>query len=146
MNIYNSFSGFLRRFSLAKRITLIVILASLILALIAATILTILDYQNELEQLEYRLEQINRSEIPSLSNSLWHFDLDQVQSQLQGIHNIQDVVYEQLEIEGGKTIVIGQLVDKNDQLTHSFDINYTRDSTSYYLGRLTVTADLGNKM
>ena len=144
MNIYNSFSGFLRRFSLAKRITLIVILASLILALIAATILTILDYQNELEQLEYRLEQINRSEIPSLSNSLWHFDLDQVQSQLQGIHNIQDVVYEQLEIEGGKTIVIGQLVDKNDQLTHSFDINYTRDSTSYYLGRLTVTADLQN--
>lgn len=140
----NKVIKYFTKYPLAHRITIIVILTSFMLTVITAILLTISDYQTELKNLKSRLEQVESVEIPSLTKSLWHLNREQIESQLLGILNLQDITYEQLEIYGGETIVLGHVVDENNALTQSYLIEFSQNETSYELGRLTVVADLNN--
>lgn len=80
-------------YPLARRMTIIIILWSVLFTFISAAVQVFLDYRQENTQLETRFQLIETVEIPSLTNSVWHFDHKQIETQLQGMLNLQDVVY-----------------------------------------------------
>lgn len=135
---------YFHKYPLARRVVFVVILWSLILTIIAAVGLTFFDYHKEINQLNSRLEQIKIIEVPSISNSLWHFDNEQIKTQLLGIINLQDLSYAKLDIIGAESIIVGQVVNPDKIVTKTIPIFYTQNEIKYNLGQLTVIADIGS--
>jgi PAS domain S-box-containing protein len=129
-------------YPLARRLTDIIILSSLGFAVILIAIQVMINFQKELTGLEDRLEKIHISETPQLSNSIWHFDETQIQLQMQGMLNIQDISYVEVEVYGGETYKLGNPVNDNQAKVEVIPLQYSHDGRIYDVGKLTVIADL----
>jgi signal transduction histidine kinase len=128
-------------YPLARRIVLIVLGWSLLITMITTGIQIYLEYNRELDMLNERLAQIEVIEVPSLSDSLWHFDKTQIQLQLQGILNLEDVRFVQLQIENGLIYTAGDTFSENNAISRTFFLEYTQDQETFPLGELLVMAD-----
>lgn len=128
-------------YPLARRMTMIIILWSVLFTFISAAVQVFLDYRQENTQLETRLQLIDTVEIPSLTNSVWHFDRKQIETQLQGMLNLQDVVYVELQVTGGDTYTAGSLVPGANAILRSYPLYYSQNGEAFAVGELKVTAD-----
>ncbi|HPH96133.1 MAG TPA: PAS domain S-box protein [Anaerolineaceae bacterium] len=128
-------------YPLARRMTIIIILWSVLFTFISAAVQVFLDYRQENTQLETRFQLIETVEIPSLTNSVWHFDHKQIETQLQGMLNLQDVVYVELQVTGGDTYTAGRLMTGADAILRTYPLNYMQNGETFAVGELKVTAD-----
>ena len=78
---------------LGIRLLAAILLCSSAITLIATGTQLWLDYRYELSAIDERLQQIEASSLKSLSNSLWEISPDQIQVQLDGLHQLPDVRY-----------------------------------------------------
>ena len=96
-----------------------------ILALSAAITLTIfgvqlyLEYRRDISVLETEIEQVKRSFIPSLSESLWVVDLDQVETHLAGILRFPHIQYVEIDTESYGTRSVGESTAKETILSET---------------------------
>lgn len=79
--------------SISRRMTVQVLSISLLIALLAAGYQIYAAYQNGLAQVEDSLALIRKSHVPTLTANVWNLDREQIESQLQGIAQVQDVVF-----------------------------------------------------
>jgi PAS domain S-box-containing protein len=127
-------------YPLARRAVVIVTLGSLLFTLVSTLVQVYLSYGREISQINDRMQQIRVSQLGSLANSVWHFDDRQIDAQLQGWLNLQDIQYLELVVAGGPVYTAGQPVSKAKALAQSFPLEYDQAGTVTPLGRLTVTA------
>jgi PAS domain S-box-containing protein len=120
---------------------LIVLAGGIIFTFLIAILQVLLDYRQERDALDARLGQVRMIEVPSLANSVWHFDSRQIETQLQGMLNLQDIRSIELQVEGGETYRVGQTIPAADAITQTEVLEYTQDGETYTLGVLQVTAD-----
>ena len=135
------FKHYMTPYPLARRIMMIVILGSTLFTFITTAIQVFLDYQREMNLLNARLEQIRVIEVPSLINSVWNFDTKQIETQLMGMLNLQDVGYVELQIADGDTYTVGQVIPENNAITQKFSLERTQNGKVFALGQLEVVAD-----
>jgi signal transduction histidine kinase len=128
-------------YPLGRRIMLLVLGWSLLITIITTGVQIQLEYNREFAMLNKRLAQIEVVEVPSISNSLWHFDKTQIQLQLQGILNLEDVRYVELQIDNDAIYTAGNAFSENDAISRAFSIDYTQDQVIFPLGKLLVMAD-----
>jgi signal transduction histidine kinase len=121
---------------------LIVILGSILFTFVIAAAQVYFYYYREIDLLNARLQQIRVIEVPSLVNSVWHFDTKQIETQLQGMLNLQDIGYVELQVEGEKPYTFGQMIPEADRISQIVELEYTQKGEVFALGQLQVMADL----
>ncbi len=109
--------------------------------LIASAIQIYSDYRKDLAQIDSRMQVVESGYASSLARSLWALDQKLLQTQMEGILSLPDVVHLRLGIEPDSELVMGEIPRGADTQSHKFDLVHQGDE-AFKLGELTVTANL----
>jgi len=129
-------------YPLAHRMVMIVMIWSILFTFGATAVQVFLDYRQEIDQLNARLQQTRVIEVPNLVNSVWHFDAKQIEMQLQGMLNLQDIRFVKLEVVGGDTYTAGQIIPASDAIIQTEKLELTQNGKMFTLGQLQIVADI----
>jgi len=91
----------LRR-GIGARLLLAILLFSSVVTLVLTVFQLYLDYRSEMEDIQDRFREIEKSYLASLGSSLWSLDVDQVRLLIKGIKRLPDMQYLEV-IEVGPT-------------------------------------------
>ncbi len=96
------------------------------------------EYNDDLNSLEERVAQIEKTTVPTLSNAIWNLDEQYLKIQLDGILKIQDIVLTRvLDNHGNLIIEKGGNIQNNDEIIKREFYLYSDHSFSReYLGKL----------
>lgn len=126
---------------LSFRLLAWILIFSSAFTLIASAIQIYSDYRKELNQIDSRMHVVESGYASSLSRSLWALDQKLLQTQMEGILSLPDIVHLRLRIEPDSEFVMGEIPRRADTKSHKFGIIHEGEEP-LRLGELTVTADL----
>jgi signal transduction histidine kinase len=127
-----------RNARLVHRLIVNVFLLSVALVLLATSVQSYVNYRREVATLETRMEQIKVSFLGSLETSLWNYDSDQLNAQLEGILKLPDIAYLEVNSESGRRYIAGTNSNIQNFISREFNLNYGTRS----MGKLQVVASL----
>ncbi len=130
--------GVKRKARLVHRLIIYVFLLSVGLVILATSIQSFVNYRRELSAIENRMNQIQTSFLGSLETSLWNYDSDQLNAQLQGILKLPDIAYLEVKSDTGNRFIAGSNANVRRYVTREFPLAYGSRS----MGTLTVQASL----
>ncbi|WP_284614878.1 ATP-binding protein [Aquabacterium humicola] len=128
------------RARLGPRLLAAIVLASTCLALIATAVQLYLEYSRDLTEIETQFRQIEASYIDSLSRSLWSFDRQQTQVQLEGLVKMRDVQHASVRDSAGEVQSVGPPQGAR-RLQRSYPL-HSPDAMRRPIGTLTVGVGL----
>jgi len=128
---------------LSFRLLAWILMFSSAFTLLASGIQIYADYQKDLEEIDQRLERIESGSSSSLARSLWTLDQQSIETQLEGILGLPDIDHLRLRIEPDSELVMGQLPESSDVMTHSFSLVH-EGRENLALGELTITANINH--
>lgn len=126
---------------LSFRLLAYILLFSSLFTLISSAAQIYTEYRKDLSQIDRRMKVIETGYTSSLARSLWALDQKLLQTQLEGILSLPDIVHLRLNIEPDSELVMGDTPRDTKTITHTFDLKHQGDDM-FTLGHLTVTADL----
>ncbi|WP_297794706.1 EAL domain-containing protein [uncultured Marinobacter sp.] len=126
---------------LSFRLLAWILLFSSAFTLIASAIQLYSDYSKDLLRIDNRMNVVETGYASSLARSLWALDQKLLQTQMEGILSLPDIVHLRLRIEPDSELVMGKVPPDARTTSHSFELIHQGDEM-FKLGELTVTADL----
>ena len=126
---------------LSFRLLAWILLFSSAFTLVASALQIYSDYRKDLSQIDNRMQVVESGYASSLARSLWALDQKLLQTQMEGILSLPDVVHLRLRIEPDSELVMGEIPRDAKTTSHSFNLVHQGDEM-FKLGELTVTADL----
>lgn len=126
---------------LSFRLLAWILLFSSAFTLIASAIQIYSDYRKDLSQIDNRMAVVESGYSSSLARSLWALDQKLLQTQMEGILSLPDIVHLRLRIEPDSELVMGDIPRGAQTTSHRFNLVHQGDEM-FKLGELTVTADL----
>ncbi len=128
---------------LGLRLLAAILLCSSLMTLIATGIQLYLDYQYERSAINERINQIEASSLASLSNSLWEISPEQIQVQLNGLHQLPDVEYLEITTPFGELFAAGVPPAPGKALTRHYPLeHHTPEGQLFSLGTLKLMISL----
>jgi two-component system, OmpR family, sensor histidine kinase TorS len=127
-----------RNARLVHRLIVYVFLLSMALVLLATSVQSYVNYRRELATIETRMAQIQTSFLGSLETSLWNYDSDQLNAQLQGILKLPDISYLEVQSDTGNHFSAGANTNIRRFITREFPLQFGHRS----MGTLKVVASL----
>ena len=152
------FTRYARNNPIATRLLGLIVLCSSLITLIAIVLQLYASFNEDVSSLEQRLDQVRVSTLASITKSLWGFDQEQLQIQVDSVLEVADVVQVQVDWRDWNNEPQSLLVSNNSQDTKPLDsTNSNRFLVKKYeliyqdsvtppqaLGQLTITADLAS--
>lgn len=132
---------FKTRSPLSYRLLAYIVLFSSVFTLISSAIQIYSDFSKDIFQIDRRMEVIETGYASSLARSLWALDQKLLQTQLEGVLSLPDIVHLRLKIEPDSELVLGRIPQDATTTSHSFELIHQGDDI-FTLGEITVTADL----
>ncbi len=126
---------------ITPKLILYVLFVTVLLTLVSTTIQLYLDYLNEVEIIENRIQQIEDSYLEPITHSLWVVDDDQLQSQMTGLLQLPNIQYIAIQKPQGEVISKGESKTEM-KIEKAFPMIYRYEGDQYDLGQLRVEADL----
>ncbi|TGN41785.1 bifunctional diguanylate cyclase/phosphodiesterase [Marinobacter confluentis] len=126
---------------LSFRLLAYILLFSSAFTLVSSAIQIYSDFRKDVSQIDRRMQVVETGYASSLARSLWALDQKLLQTQLEGILSLPDIVHLRLKIEPDSELVLGSIPTNTTTNSHSFDLVHQGDDM-FTLGHLTVTADL----
>lgn len=126
---------------LSFRLLAWILLFSSVFTLITSAFQIYSDYRKDISQIDKRMAVVESGYASSLARSLWALDQKLLQTQMEGILSLPDIVHLRLRIEPDSELVMGEIPRESETTVHSFDLIHEGDET-FKLGELTITADL----
>lgn len=152
-----SIRNYMRENPIAARLLGLIIISSSIVTLVAILLQLHSNFNDDIAALEKRLDQVRISTLASITKSLWGFDQEQLNIQINSVLAVDDVVQvkvvwhdwnntEQTLSASNDTYNPQDLENKRSQfLVRSYPLVYEDASTpEQQLGTLTVTASLSS--
>ena len=103
---------------LGQRLIIAVFLLSGIVTVASSAIMLWFDYRDGIERYEKTLQQVVQGYEDSLANSLWTYDLSQLQALAQGVFNFPGIRYVQIDNDNTLFVQLGDLyAPTNKKLT-----------------------------
>jgi signal transduction histidine kinase/CheY-like chemotaxis protein len=149
--------NYMRENPIAARLLGLIIISSSIITLVAVLLQLHSNFNDDIAALEKRLDQVRISTLASITKSLWGFDQEQLNIQINSVLAVDDVVHvkvvwhdwnnsEQTLVASNHAYDPKELEAKRSQfLVRSYALVYEDPSTpEQQLGTLTVTASLGS--
>ncbi|OED35137.1 hypothetical protein AB833_31350 [Chromatiales bacterium (ex Bugula neritina AB1)] len=124
------------RSPLARRFVYLTILCSSVLAVLMTTIQLTIDYVNDRSELYASPDKLELSTLPSLAESLWVIDVPVVQSQLEGIVQLEGMTYAELNYDSEQLNAGNQDLKYSSQ--HHFPVKRSSEQGVFDLGMLTI--------
>ncbi len=93
LTIFSKLLKYRTNYLLACRLLLYILLCSVFFTFLATIFQLYTDYRNDRELIEARIQQIQKSYVPGLSDSVWYFDNELMETQLNGILQLPDIQY-----------------------------------------------------
>lgn len=142
---------------IATRLLGLIILSSSLITLIAILLQLYSSFHDDVSALEKRLDQVRVSTLASITKSLWGFDQEQLNIQINSVLDVQDVVQvsvvwhdwnntEQTLVASTERFSQQDITSKPNQfLTKTYPLTYEDASTpQQQLGTLMITASLSS--
>lgn len=131
---------------IGKRLLFFIILGSSLVTLAATGLQLYTDYQRDVSNIRTRLHDIEGSYLGSINASLWNLDVQQLNLQLEGIHQLPDIEYvavsenpenvsDPLELRRGTPVT-------SNALTRRYPVTRHLPGGPRQIGTLTVQASL----
>ncbi len=131
---------------IGRRLLLLILLTSSLITLILTATQLYLDYRRDLDGIERRLDEIERSNLGTIASSLWKLDADQLQLQLDGIVRLPDMLGAEVAEAGASQkaslLIRAGKVRETSVVRRVAPIVYQDRDIRRSLGTLTVTATL----
>lgn len=124
---------------LAKRLVLLTLLASGLIAAFITAAQLYLEYDRELNDIQKRFVEIETAYLPSVKQGLWVMDRQALQVLADGIRQLPDFEYAAVHSDG-KLIASAGKAPGNTRLSRSFDIDYEYRGASQRIGSIEVAA------
>ncbi len=138
MRWLSSLNHYRRDNPLAVRLLASILLFSSLITLLSTALQIYLDYRHDRSEIDNRILQIEASSLDNLNNSVWLINPEQIQLQLNGLQQLPDVVYLQLDTAFNQRFSAGSppgprtpLVSRYYPLEHT-----TPEGEFYQLGNL----------
>ena len=103
-----------------------------------------LDYEDGIDNIHQRINQIKLTNIDSITQSLWTIDYSSIQIQLNGITRIKDIVYVELTDETNKTIASAGKFNTRDTITEIIYLEQNYRGSDTAIGHLRIIATKEN--
>jgi signal transduction histidine kinase len=126
----------------ARKMLFVILASSTLITLIAISIQLAFEYQTEVDEIEHRIDQIESSYVNPIALSIWTFDKDQYEAQLNGILNIQDIVYVKIFTEDGKEFISKGTYQADTKLTREFHLETIIYGKKINIGKIVIEATL----
>ena len=126
---------------LSRRFAFVVIATSTVITLVMTSIQLWLDYRTNIASMHDTLSQIEASYSSSLTSSLWTYDHALVQSQLDGIANLIEIEWAEIETEDGSIWTAGER-SSTYTLQEQVPLFYSADDHVTTLGQLTLLSSI----
>ena len=126
---------------LSRRFAFVVIATSTVITLVMTSIQLWLDYRTNIASMHDALSQVEASYSSSLTSSLWTYDHALVQSQLDGIANLIEIEWAQIETEDGSTWTAGER-RSTYTLQEQVPLTYSADNHVTTVGQLTLLSSI----
>lgn len=98
---------------IARKLAISIILLSSLITLITTLLQLYIDYKNDIRSIEGYLEQVEDSYLPSLINSIWEFNNQQVEIELKGILGLPGMEFIEIKGAGKLNKTLGTKKSKN---------------------------------
>ncbi|MCP8900401.1 response regulator [Gilvimarinus xylanilyticus] len=148
-------SRYTRNNPIAARLLGLIILCSSLITLIAIVLQLYTSFNDDISALEKRLDQVRASTLASITKSVWGFDQEQLQIQVNSVLDVADVVkvkVDWLDWNNEHQVITAAEADMTEQrvaqnpsrfLVRTYDLIYQDETTQpQSLGTLTITANL----
>ena len=99
------------------------------------------EYRKDVDEIDTFISRVEKSFVVPIASGLWHFDMQSVRLQLEGMLRFRDIEYLEITEEGSPIVSVG-----NPQTKHVFSKNipliYNYRNQDREIGKLTVVASL----
>jgi signal transduction histidine kinase/ActR/RegA family two-component response regulator len=99
------------------------------------------EYRKDVDEIDTFISRVEKSFVVPIASGLWHFDMQSVRLQLEGMLRFRDIEYLEITEEGNPIVSVG-----NPQTKHVFSKNipliYNYRNQDREIGKLTVVASL----
>lgn len=140
VGIYN-----MKRKNISQQLVFIMVILGLCFTIVAGTIGVWMSYNREMNQIAKRIQQIETSYVPPLAQSLWVEADEMLRVQLQGISELPDMKYAEIERDDSPYFSFGEKRNKGGH-TYSFPIVYAhasgKEKIKMEVGKLNIQIDL----
>jgi len=120
---------------IAKRLILALVLFSSLITIGTTAVQLYFDYRTDLEKIDAANQQIQSSYLKTLTNSIWAFDNEQINTQLTGMLELPDMEYVAVSVDGEVRWSKGNRVS-DATLTREFPITVPYNGKSLIIGVL----------
>lgn len=143
MDLLQRFNLHIHQKPLGMKLLAAILLCSSAITLLATGTQLWLDYRYELSAIDERIEQIEKSSLKSLSNSLWEISPEQIQVQLDGLHQLPDVKYLEISSQYGDFYQSGRQPESGPIVMRQYDLSHrAANGEIYQVGQLTLIISL----
>ena len=126
---------------IARKLILYTVLFSSAITLIITTAQLFTEFQYDVKDINKRLEQIKTSYQESITQSVWVSDKEQLQTILDGITELPDIVYSQINTDDNENIISGVL-PQGESIEFKIDLHYSYNGQDIHIGKFIVVASL----
>ncbi len=131
---------------LSYRVLLYILLFGFLLTLTGATLQLYDDYRKDITSIDEMILQIRDSCLQPLSASLWEFDINQLQIQLEGIGMLPNIQYVEVrERLAGNDVIIAAVGSpaSDKKISRRFPLEFGKGPVKKQIGSFLVNAGLG---
>ncbi|MEW6593854.1 MAG: ATP-binding protein [Thermodesulfobacteriota bacterium] len=129
------------RKTIASRLMLTVLGSSLLLVVAGAGLQFGLDYSREMRLLNARVDDVQRSHVPAMENSLWLADWEMLRVQAEGIQRLPEIRFVAIVAGGRRLVAVGREAGEG-VVPQVFQLQHRYKGEMVSLGSLIVHADV----
>jgi methyl-accepting chemotaxis protein len=127
---------------IARKLIVYLLAFSSLVTLILTSIQLYIEYTRDIQQIENRLELIEKSHLAAIETGLWSFDETLLKVQLKGILQMPDIQYIEIRPNAGKSLSAG-ILKKSNIKRKEFNLSFLRKEKENSVGILLVDVNMG---
>lgn len=132
--------------SIKRQLVSAIVITSSLLTTLVVVLNYYIEYNNDLDGIETKSRQIEKSILPSLTNSVWNLDISGISTQLKGISALEDVLY--VEIKENKNQVFSEgnpsLALSSNTILKTYPLIQQIENEKFNIGHIKIFFSLDN--
>src|SRR5690606_18129179 len=131
-----------REHSLSRKVAAYTVLVTILTAVLVTAIQSYLYYQQDVLDLQSkRVNVITASFLDTIRINAWEYDLDELKLQLQGLLQVPDIVYAEVNFTEGESLSLGDPPD-DSALSFRLPLSWSDEGDEFTFGELRVDSSL----
>ena len=129
---------------ISRKLVLYIVLFSSVVTLILTAIQLRIDYNEGIDVIHQRIDQIELTNIDSIAQALWTINQSSIQIQLDGLNRINDIIFVKITDANNRLILSSGEINTDDTISKNIVIQQQYRGQEIPLGTLAVVATKEN--